>query len=59
MLYWAVVFLVISLIAAFLGFSGVAVASAGLAKILFFLFVVLFVISLIMGLARRGGAPMP
>ena len=59
MLYWAVVFLVISLIAAFLGFSGVAVASAGIAKILFFLFVVLFVISLIMGLARRGGSTLP
>jgi len=53
MLYWALMFLVIALIAAVLGFSGVAILAGGIAKILFFVFIVLFVISLIAHLARR------
>lgn len=47
MLSWALTFLVIALIAGALGFGGVAGASAGIAQTLFFLFLVLFVISLI------------
>lgn len=54
MLYWAFVFLVIALVAAVLGFGGIAVASAGIAKILFFVFLIIFLATLIMGLARRG-----
>ena len=46
-------FLVIALIAAVLGFGGVAFAAAGIAKILFFLFIIAFVISLIMHAGRR------
>jgi uncharacterized membrane protein YtjA (UPF0391 family) len=46
-------FFVVALIAAVFGFSGIAVAAAGVAKILFYLFLALFVISLIGGLARR------
>ncbi len=53
MLYWAVVFLVIALLAAIFGFTGVEIAAAGIAKILFLVFLVLFVVSLIGGLARR------
>jgi uncharacterized membrane protein YtjA (UPF0391 family) len=53
MLYWAVVFLVIALVAALFGFGGIAVAAAGIAKVLFFLFVIIFVVTLIMGLMRR------
>ena len=53
MLYWAIVFFVISLIAALFGFTGIAIAFAGIAKILFFIFVVLFVITLIFGWRRR------
>ncbi len=49
MLYYAVVFFVIALIAGVLGFGGIAGAAAGIAKILFFVFLVLFVLSLIMG----------
>jgi uncharacterized membrane protein YtjA (UPF0391 family) len=49
MLHYAVVFLVIALLAAIFGFGGIATASAGLAKILFFVFIALFVISLIAG----------
>ena len=46
MLYWAAVFFVIAIIAALFGFTSIAVASAGIAKILFYIFLVLFVISL-------------
>jgi uncharacterized membrane protein YtjA (UPF0391 family) len=49
MLYWAAVFFVIALAAAVLGFSGVAASAAGIAKILFFVFLVLGALSLIFG----------
>ena len=55
MLRWALIFLVIALIAGALGFTVVYVAAAGIAKLLFFIFVVLFVVSLIMHLARGRG----
>jgi uncharacterized membrane protein YtjA (UPF0391 family) len=54
MLYWAVVFFIISIIAAIFGFGNIAVGAAAIAKFLFFLFVVLFVIALITGLVRGG-----
>jgi uncharacterized membrane protein YtjA (UPF0391 family) len=53
MLYWAVVFLVIALVAAVFGFGGIASAAVGIAKFLFFLFVLVFVVLLVMGLLRR------
>jgi uncharacterized membrane protein YtjA (UPF0391 family) len=56
MLYYAVVFLVIALISGALGFFGVAGAAVGIAKILFFVFLVLFVVSLLMG--RRSSPPL-
>jgi uncharacterized membrane protein YtjA (UPF0391 family) len=49
MLGYAITFLVIALIAAVLGFWAIAGAAAAIAKILFFLFLVLFIISLFMG----------
>jgi uncharacterized membrane protein YtjA (UPF0391 family) len=55
MLRWAVIFLVVALIAAVLGFGGIAGDAAYFAKILFFLFLVLFVVSLVFG--RRGAPP--
>jgi len=54
MLYWAAVFLVIALVAGVLGFGVVAGTAAGIAKILFFVFVVLFLLSLVFGGFRRG-----
>jgi uncharacterized membrane protein YtjA (UPF0391 family) len=57
MLGWALTFLVIALIAAVLGFGGIAGASAGIAQILFFVFLALFVISLI-ARAVRGRPPL-
>src|SRR6185369_12558466 len=56
MLGWALVFLVVALIAGLFGFTGLAVASAGIAQILFYIFVVLFVVSGLVYLVR-GRAP--
>jgi uncharacterized membrane protein YtjA (UPF0391 family) len=49
MLRWALLFLVIALVAALFGFTNVAGTSMVAAKILFFVFLVLFVISLVAG----------
>lgn len=56
MLGWALTFLVIALIAAALGFGGIAGTSAGIAQILFFIFIVLFVVAMI-ARALRGKPP--
>ena len=56
MLYWALVFFIVAIIACVF-FGGIASASAGIAQILFFVFLVLLVVSLIMHLVRgRGGS---
>jgi uncharacterized membrane protein YtjA (UPF0391 family) len=52
MLSWVVTFLVVALIAGILGFGGIAGASVEIAKIIFFIAVVLFLISAVVGLAR-------
>ncbi|MBN66678.1 MAG: DUF1328 domain-containing protein [Rickettsiales bacterium] len=52
MLQLALLFFIVALVAAAFGFGGIAAASAGIAKILFFVFLGLFVLSLIFGLAR-------
>jgi len=53
MLHYALIFFVVALIAAVLGFGGIAGAAAGIAKILFFVFLILFVVSLVMGRRPR------
>ena len=52
MLYYALVFLIVALIAGALGFGFVAFAAAGVAKVCFFLFLIMFVVSLIMHASR-------
>lgn len=54
MLRLAVIFFVVAIIAAVFGFGGIAAGATEIAKILFYIFVVLFVVSLIFGLFRRG-----
>jgi len=49
MLRWAVIFLVVALIAAAMGFGGIAGDAAGIAKILFVVFLVIAAISLVLG----------
>jgi uncharacterized membrane protein YtjA (UPF0391 family) len=54
MLRWALIFLVIALIAAVLGFGGIAAAAADIGRFLFGLFLILFIVSLIIHTVRRG-----
>lgn len=49
MLSWALTFLIVALIAAALGFTGIAGTSAWIAQTLFVVFLVLFLISLLLG----------
>lgn len=57
MLQWAIIFLIIAIIAGAFGFGGIASTATGIAKVLFFLFLVVFVILLVMNLF--GGGPPP
>ena len=58
MLGWALTFLVVALIAAVLGFGGIAGFAVEIAKIIFFVAIVLFVIAAIFGFLR-GRSPTP
>lgn len=53
LLHCAVVFLVVALIAAVLGFGGIAASAAGIAKILFVVFLMMAVVSFLFGLRKR------
>ena len=53
MLYYSLVFFVVAVIAAVFGFGGIAAGAVEIAKILFFIFLVLFVISFAIALLRR------
>lgn len=52
MLSWVIVFLVIAIIAGVFGFGGIVNAAVGIAKIIFFVFLVLFIVSLILQLGH-------
>ncbi len=54
LLYFAVVFLIIAIVAALFGFGGVAGTAIEGARILFWVAIVLFVVSLVVSLVRRG-----
>ncbi len=56
MLGWAITFLVIAVVAGLFGFGVIASASAGIAQLIFFAFVVLFVLSLVFGIVRSPPA---
>lgn len=57
MLNWAIMFLVVALVAAVLGFGGIAGVAVGLAKIVFFVAIVLFLISLVYGVTTGRRPP--
>jgi len=50
MLKWTAIFLLIALVAAIFGFTNVAAGAAAIAKVIFFIFVVLLLVSLVLGL---------
>jgi uncharacterized membrane protein YtjA (UPF0391 family) len=53
MLGWVVTFLIIGLIAAILGFGGIAGASFAAAKIIFFIAIILLLLAIVFGAIRR------
>ena len=61
MLGWAVTFLIVALIAAVLGFGGIAGTAIEIAKIIFFVAILLFVIAVVAGLlgGRSSATPLP
>jgi uncharacterized membrane protein YtjA (UPF0391 family) len=59
MLYWAALFFIVAIAAGVLGFTGVAVATAEIAKLLFFVFLVLFALSVLVSLLTRNRPPTP
>ena len=54
LLHWAVIFLIVALVAAFLGFGGLAGTAMSGAHLLFWVAIVLFVVSVVAGLVRRA-----
>lgn len=54
MLYYALVFFIVAIVAALFGFGNIAAGASSIAQILFFVFLVLFIISLLTGLLRRN-----
>ena len=59
MLRWALIFLIVGLIAGLFGFTTIAGASIGIAKFLFFLFIAMFAVLLILGLTAYRGVTGP
>jgi uncharacterized membrane protein YtjA (UPF0391 family) len=53
LLHWAVIFLVVALVAALLGFGGLAGTAVGAAQLLFWVAIVLAVIAFVANMARR------
>ena len=59
MLSWAVTFLIVALIAAVLGFGGIAGVAVEAAKLVFFVAIILFAISAVVGMAHGRRPTMP
>lgn len=57
MLRWAMGFLILALVAALFGFGGLASASAGIAQILFYLFLLVFLVTVVLGLVSGRRSP--
>jgi len=58
MLRWAFAFFIIAIVAGVLGFGGIAAGASDIARVCFFFFVVIFVVSLVWGL-MTGKKPLP
>jgi uncharacterized membrane protein YtjA (UPF0391 family) len=53
MLRWALIFLVVAVVAALFGFGGIAAAATDIARVLFFIFLVIFFVMLVLSLVSR------
>lgn len=54
MVFWSAVFFIITLISGVLAFGGIAAGAAGIFKVLFFVFLAAFMVSLLMAAFRRA-----
>jgi uncharacterized membrane protein YtjA (UPF0391 family) len=54
LLYWALMFLVVALVAAIFGFGGIASTATGIAQVLFVIAIIMFLVSLLAGYMRRN-----
>lgn len=54
MLYWSAIFFIIALLAGVFGFGNISADATSVAKILFFVFLILFILSTVVHLGRRG-----
>ncbi len=54
MLRWTIIFFIVAVIAAALGFTGIAAGAASIAKIIFGIFIILFIASLLFGILRKA-----
>jgi len=59
MLRWSLAFFIIAIVAAVFGFGGIASGATEIARVLFFFFVVIFVVSLLWGLMTGRRPPVP
>jgi uncharacterized membrane protein YtjA (UPF0391 family) len=59
MLGWALTFLVVALVAAVLGFGGIAGTAIEIAKIIFFVAIILFLVSAVVGMLRGRSSRAP
>lgn len=59
MLRWAVIFLLVAIVAAIFGFGNISAAATDIARILFFVFIVIFLITLISHLMGGKGPKLP
>lgn len=54
MLRWVLIFLVVAIISGLIGFTSLAAAAVEIARVIFYIFVVLFVVTLVLYLMRRS-----
>ena len=59
MIGWAVTFLVVALVAAILGFGGIAGMAIDIAKLIFYVAIILFLIAAVVALVRGRAPPLP
>ncbi|MGO8703454.1 MAG: DUF1328 domain-containing protein [Candidatus Brocadiia bacterium] len=57
MLRWALIFFIVAIVAAIFGFGNIAAAATDVARILFFIFIVVFLLLMIGWLIRGKGPP--
>lgn len=54
MLHWALILFLLAVVSAIVGFGGISSGAAGIAQVCFFAFIVLFIVTLMLGVMRRG-----